>query len=132
MNADTIPHVIANAFRVPIHATQIEALVGAAMLKAERKAGHVAKIPADKKAKFGGANANLITAQEKVLELVAALKGKPPLSGKQLGAILGCTRETAGKRAREAISQGLASRSKGKVYKGRSAIFVYEIAKGRK
>jgi biotin operon repressor len=132
MNAAETKLVCDAAFGDRLCATFFEATIGAAILKAERKAKHVAKIPADKKAKFGGANANLITAQEKVLELVAALKGKPPLSGKQLGAILGCTRETAGKRAREAISQGLASRSKGKVYKGRSAIFVYEIAKGPK
>mgnify|MGYP003651502106 CR=1 FL=1 len=129
MNADMIPHVIANAFIVPGHATQIEEIIGAAMLKAERKAGHVAKIPVDKKAYFGAAVVDPVKWRLKVLELVAALEGKPPLSSKQMGALLGCARETAVKRAMEAIKQGMVRRSKGKGHSDRNPIFVYQIAK---
>ena len=132
MNADTIPHVIANAFIVPSHATQIEALVGAAILKAERKAGHVPKIPPDKKSHFGAAVVDRKKWQDRVLELVAALEGKPPLSSKQMGALLGCARETAVKRAMEAIKQGMVRRYPGKGNSPKNPIFVYEIAKGRK
>ena len=107
MNADTIPHVIANAFRVPNHATQIEALVGAAILKAERKAKHVAKMPTGPKARFGAAVIDPAKWRLKVLELVAYLEGKPPQSRKSLGDALGCTKETAAARADEAIKQGM-------------------------
>ena len=132
MNADTIPHVIANAFKVPTHATTIEALVGAAILKAERKAKHVAKMPKDMTAHFGAAVVDPVKWRLKVLELVAALEGKPPLSSKQLGALLGCARETAVKRAMEAIKQGMVRRYPGKGNSPKNPIFVYEIAKGRK
>jgi hypothetical protein len=107
MNADIIPHAIANAFKVPSHATQIEALIGAAILKAERKAKHVCRIPASPKAHFGSAVVDPIKWRLKVLELVAYLEGKPPQSRKSLGDALGCTKETAAARADQAIKQGM-------------------------
>jgi hypothetical protein len=130
MKADTIPHVIANAFKVPSHATQIEALVGAAILKAERKEGHVGKVPPSPKAHFGAAVTDPVKWRIKVLELVVALEGKPPLSSKQLGALLGCARETAVKRANEAIKQGVVCRTPGKGHSNNNPIFVYAIEKG--
>jgi hypothetical protein len=132
MNAAEIKTVCRFAFKLPIRATQIEEIVGAAMLKAERKAGHVAKIPPSPKAHFGAAVVDPVKWRLKVLELVAALEGKPPLSRKQLGALLGCASETAGKRAKEAIKQGMVRRYPGKGNSPKNPIFVYEIAKGRK
>ena len=129
MNAAETNAVFRFAFKVPIHATQIEALVGAAMLKAERKAGHVGKPPASPKARFGAAVVDPVKWRLKVLELVEALDGKPPLSSKQLGALLGCARETAVKYAKEAIKQGKVRRFPGRGNSPKSPIFVYEIAK---
>ena len=129
MNAAETKAVCRFAFKVPIHATQIEAIVGAAMLKAERKAGRVAKTPDSPKARFGAAVVDPVKWRLKVLELVAALEGKPPLSSKQLGALLGCARETAVKRAKEAIKQGKVRRFPGKGNSPKNPIFVYEIAK---
>jgi len=129
MNAAETAAVCRFAFKVPIHATQIEALVGAKMLKAERKAGHVAKTPASPKARFGAAVVDPVKWRLKVLELVEALEGKPPLSGKQLGAVLGCAGETAIKRAKEAMKQGKVRRFPGKGNSPKNPIFVYEIAK---
>jgi hypothetical protein len=130
MNADTIPHVIANAFKVPSHAKQIEALVGAAILKAERKAKHVGKIPPSPKAHFGAAVVDPAKWRLKVLELVAYLEGKPPQSSKKMAAALGCARETAVKRANEAIKQGVVCRTPGKGHSNMNPIFVYAIEKG--
>ncbi|URC15574.1 transcriptional regulator [Octadecabacter Antarctic DB virus 2] len=129
MNAAETTAVCRFAFKVPIHATQIEALVGAAILKAELKAGHVGKPPASPKSRFGGAVVDPVNRRLKVLELVDALEGKPPLSSKQLGALLGCARETAVKRAMEAIKQGMVRRFPGKGNSPKNPIFVYEIAK---
>ena len=129
MNAAETKAVCRFAFQVPIHATQIEALVGAKMLKAERKAGHVAKTPASPKARFGAAVVDRKEWQTRVLELVAALEGKLPLSSKQMGVLLGCARETAVKRAMAAIKQGKVRRFPGKGNSPKNPIFVYEIAK---
>jgi len=130
MNAAEKKAVCRFAFKVPTHATQIESLVGAAMLKAERNAGHVGKLPASQKARFGAALVDREEWQTWVLELVAALEGKPPLSSKQMGVLLGCARETAVKRAKEAIKQGKVRRFPGKGNSPKNPIFVYEIAKG--
>ena len=130
MNAETISHVIANAFRVPRHATQIEALVGAAILKAERKAKHVGKVPPSPKAHFGAAVVDPAKWRLKVLELVAYLEGKPPQSSKKMAAALGCARETAVKRANEAIKQGVVCRTPGEGHSNNNPIFVYAIGKG--
>jgi hypothetical protein len=130
MNADTIPHVIANAFKVPSHATQIEALVGAAILKAERKAKHVGKVPPSPKAHFGGAVVDTAKWRLKVLELVAYLEGKPPQSSKKMAAALGCARETAVKRANEAIKQGLVRKVPAVGNCQNRPRFLYAIKKG--
>ena len=130
MNADTIPHVIASAFMVPSHATQIEALVGAAILKAERKAKHVAKMPTGPKARFGAAVVDLVKWRIKVLELVAYLEGKEPQSRKSLGDALGCTKETAAARADEAIKQGLVRKVPAVGNCQNRPRFLYAIGKG--
>jgi hypothetical protein len=130
MNADTIPHVIANAFKVPSHATQIEELVGAAILKAERKAKHVAKMPKDMTARFGAAVVDPVKWRIKVLELVAHLEGKSPQSRKQLGDALGCTKETAAARADEAIKQEMVHKVHAKGYCQNRPRFLYAIGKG--
>ncbi len=56
MNAAETKLVCDAAFGGRVCATFFEATIAAEILKAERKANHVATIPADKKAKFGGAN----------------------------------------------------------------------------
>jgi hypothetical protein len=132
MNAELIPHVIANAFKVPGYATQIEALVSAAILKAERKAKHVGKAPASPKAKFGAAVVDPAEWRLKVLELIAYLEGKPPQSSKKMAAALRCARETAVKRANEAIKQGVVIRTPGVGHSIKNPIFVYAIGKGEK
>jgi biotin operon repressor len=130
MNADIIPHVIANAFKVPGYATQIEALIGAAILKAERKAKHVAKMPKDMTARFGAAVVDPVKWRLKVLELVAHLEEKSPQSRKQLGDALGCTKETAAARADEAIRQGVVHKVHAKGYCVNRPRFLYAIGKG--
>jgi hypothetical protein len=131
MNADMIPHAIANAFRVPSHATQIEELVGAAILKAERKAKHVAKMPRDMTAHFGAAVVDPVKWRLKVLELVAYLEGKAPQSRKSLGDALGCTKETAAARADEAIKQGLVRKVPAVGNCQNRPRFLYAIGKGK-
>jgi hypothetical protein len=130
MNADTIPHVIANAFKVPSHATQIEALIGAAILKAERKAGHVARIPQDPRTSFGAAGGGKKKWQVAVLELVACLENKSPQSRKILAEALGCTKETAALRAQEAIRQGLVRKVPAVGGCKDRPMFLYAIGKG--
>ena len=129
MNAAETTAVCRFAFKVPSHATQIEALVGAEILKAERKAKHVGKGPTSLKAHSGAAVTDPVKWRLKVLELVAALEGKPPLSSKQLGALLGCARETSVKRANEAIKQGMVRRFPGKGNSPKNPIFLYEIGR---
>ena len=107
MNADTIPHVIANAFKVPSHATQIEALIGAAILKAERKAKHVARIPKDMGANFGAARLDPDFQGKKAIEVAELLKGNPPMGREQIALLLNCSKETAGGRASKAVEMGL-------------------------
>jgi hypothetical protein len=107
MNADTIPHVIANAFKVPSHATQIEALIGAAILKAERKAKHVARIPKDMGGNFGAARFDPDFQRKKAIQVAELLKGKPPMGREQIAALLNCSKETAGGRAAWAVKIGL-------------------------
>jgi hypothetical protein len=107
MNADMIPHAIANAFKVPSHATQIEALVGAAILKAERKANHVARIPKDMGANFGAARLDPDFQSKKAIQVAELLKGKPPMGREQIAALLRCSKETAGGRAAWAVKMGL-------------------------
>jgi hypothetical protein len=132
MKADAIPYVIASAFKMPSHATQIEALVGAAILKAERKAKHVAKMPAGPKARFGAAVVDPAKWRLKVLELVAYLEGKAPQSRKSLGDALGCTKETAAARADEAIKQGLVRKVPAVGNCQNRPRFLYAIGKGGK
>jgi hypothetical protein len=107
MKADAIPYVIANAFKVPSHATQIEALVGAAILKAERKAKHVAKIPTFPKLMLGVDKADTEHWFKKAQELVKVLEGQPPMGREQLASIMGCSKETLARRASFAVKKGM-------------------------
>ena len=88
-------------------ASMLEADLGARMLAAERKAGHVARIPQDPRTSFGAAGGGKKKWQVAVLELVACLQDKSPQSRKSLAEALGCTKDTAALRAQEAIRQGL-------------------------
>jgi biotin operon repressor len=111
-------------------ASMLEADLGARMLAAERKAGHVARMPKDMGAGFGAAAVDPKKWRIKVLELVAALEGKPPQSRKQLAKALGCASETVAKRADEAIKQGMVRKRPGVGHSDKNPIFVYSIAKG--
>jgi predicted transcriptional regulator len=128
MNADTIPHVIANAFSLPTRATQIEALVGAAILKAERKAGHVAKIPTFPKLKLGVDKADTEHWFKKAEELVKLMEGQPPMGRRQLAEILKCSKEIAARRATFAVKIGLLRRIDSKTWKSGAPKITYEIA----
>jgi predicted HTH transcriptional regulator len=130
MNADIIPHVIANAFKVPGHATQIEALVGAGMLKAERKAGHVAKIPTFPKAGLGSDKPDADHWLKKAKELVNILKGQPPMGREQLAIIMKCSKETMARRASFAVKQGMIVKLDSKSWKAGVPTITYTIGKG--
>ena len=110
--------------------SMLEADLGARMLAAERKAGHVARMPKDMGSNFGAAVVDPKKWRLKVLELVAYLEGKAPQSSKKMAAALGCARETAVKRANEAIKQGMVIRTPGVGHSDKNPIFVYAIGKG--
>jgi predicted HTH transcriptional regulator len=130
MNADTIPHVIANAFKEPSHATQIEELVGAAILKAERKAGHVAKIPTFPNAIFGADKPDADHWLKKAKELVAVMEGQPPMGREQLASIVKCSKETLARRASFAVKSGMIVKTVSKSGKAGVPTITYAIGKG--
>jgi hypothetical protein len=132
MNNAQMKAVCQQAFKFPAYATQIEAYIGRQILKAERKAKHVGKVPASPKAKFGAAIVDPAEWRLKVLELIAYLEGRPPQSSKKIAAALKCARETAVKRANEAIKQGVVIRTPGVGHSIKNPIFVYAIGKGCK
>jgi hypothetical protein len=132
MNADTIPHVIANAFKVPSHATQIEALIGAAILKAERKAGHVARIPTFPKLMLGVDKADTEHWFKKAKELVEVLEGQPPMGREQLAAIMGCSKETLARRASFAVKKGMIVKFDTKSWEAGVPTITYAIGTGSK
>jgi predicted HTH transcriptional regulator len=127
MNADIIPVVISNAFRVPGHATQIEALIGAEMLKAERKAGHVGKIPTFTKAGLGSDKPDADHWLKKAKELVKVLKGQPPMGREQLAIIMKCSKETMARRASFAVKQGMIVKLDSKSWKAGVPTITYAI-----
>tara|TARA_R110000851_G_scaffold327185_1_gene496465 strand:- start:65 stop:424 length:360 start_codon:yes stop_codon:yes gene_type:complete len=110
-------------------ASMLEADLGARMLAAERKAGHVARMPKDLGSNSGAAVVDPAKWRLKVLEVVAYLEGKAPQSSKKMAAALGCARETAVKRANEAIKQGMVIRTPGVGHSDKNPIFVYAIGK---
>jgi hypothetical protein len=119
--------LLANPFSLPSMATTFEAEIGKAILKAERKAKHVQNMP-NVGTNFGAGRLNAKKWLIKVRELVSALEGRPPQSRFQLGVILGCTKETAVRRAQEAIKQGLVCRITAKGHSAKDPIFRYTIA----
>ena len=127
MNADIIPHVIANAFQVPSHATQIEAIIGAEMLKAERKAGHVAKIPTFPNAVFGADKPDAEHWLNKARELVRVMEGRPPMGREQLAQILKCSKETLARRASFAVTNGMINKTVSKSGKAGVPSITYYI-----
>jgi hypothetical protein len=130
MNADTIPHVIANAFKVPSHATQIEALVGAKMLQDERKASHVAKIPTFPRTGLGADKPDADHWLKKAKELVKILKGQPPMGREQLAIIMKCSKETMARRASFAVRKGMIVKTVSKSWKAGVPTITYAIGKG--
>jgi hypothetical protein len=130
MNADYMEAVTRGAFKVPRNATSIEAHIGQVVLKAERKDGHVGKVPPSPKAHFGAAVTDPAKWRLKVLELVAYLEGKAPQSRKSLGDALGCTKETAAARADEAIKQGMVRKVPAVGNCQNRPRFLYAIGKG--
>jgi predicted HTH transcriptional regulator len=131
MNADTIPHVIANAFKVPSHATQIEALIGAAILKAERKAKHVARIPTFPKAGLGADKPDADHWLNKAREMVKVMQGKPPMGREQLAQIVGCSKETMARRASFAVKKGMIVKIDSKSWKAGVPTITYAIGTGK-
>jgi hypothetical protein len=132
MNAAETKLVCNAAFGGRVCATFFEATIAAEILKAERKAKHVGKVPPSPKAHFGAAVVDPVKWRLKVLELVAYLEGKAPQSRKSLGDALGCTKETAAARADEAIKQGMAHKVHAKGYCQNRPRFLYAIGKGGK
>jgi hypothetical protein len=130
MNNAQMKAVCKHAFKVPAYATQIEAYIGRQILKAERKAGHVGKVPPSPRLPFGGAVVDPVKWRLNVLELVAYLEGKAPQSRKSLGDALGCTKETAAARADEAIKQGMVRKVPAVGNCQNRPRFLYAIGKG--
>jgi hypothetical protein len=122
--------LLANPFTLPSMATKFEAEIGKAILKAERKAKHVQNIP-NLGTNFGAGRLNAEKWLIKVRELVSALEGRPPQSRFQLGVILGCTKETAVRRAQEAIRQGLVCKITAKGHSAKDPMFRYTIVNGQ-
>jgi hypothetical protein len=118
--------LLANPFTLPSMATTFEAEIGEAILMAERKAKHVQNIP-NMGTNFGARSLNAEKWLIKVRELVSALEGRPPQSRFQLGVILGCTKETAVRRAQEAIKQGLVCRITAKGHSAKDPMFRYTL-----
>jgi hypothetical protein len=132
MNAAETKLVCDAAFGDRRCATFFEATIATEILKAERKAKHVGKVPPSPKAHFGAAVVDPAKWRLKVLELVAYLKGKPPQSRKSLGDALRCTKETAAARADEAIKQGLVRKVPAVGNCQNRPRFLYAIGKGGK
>jgi hypothetical protein len=130
MNAAETKLVCDAAFGDRVCATFFEATIAAEILKAERKAKHVGKVPPSPKAHFGAAVVDPAKWLLKVLELVAYLEGKAPQSRKSLGDALGCTKETAASRADEAIKQGLVRKVPAVGNCQNRPRFLYAIGKG--
>jgi hypothetical protein len=130
MNAVETKLVCDAAFGGRVCATFFETTIAAEILKAERKAKHVGKVPPSPKAHFGAAVVDPVKWRIKVLELVAYLEGKAPQSRKSLGDALGCTKETAAARADEAIKQGMVRKVPAVGNCQNRPRFLYAIGKG--
>jgi hypothetical protein len=119
--------IIKNPFRLPSMATMIEDKVGETMLKMERK-HHVAKIPGSPKIGFGAAAICPDKWTEKALAVERALSGLMPQGRLALSKLLGCSRETAGAWAKEAITQGLVKKVRGPKYTEKCKVYAYTTA----
>ena len=88
-------------------ATTIEARVGQAMLKAERRAGHVGRSPLS--ARVGGTLTakNPVSQKQNAIELAAYLVDSPCMGRVDLAKVFKCSKETIGARATLGQKMGL-------------------------
>tara|TARA_R110000823_G_scaffold254623_2_gene376915 strand:- start:227 stop:640 length:414 start_codon:yes stop_codon:yes gene_type:complete len=121
-----------NAFRLPRLATDIEAKVGKAMLKAERRAGHRSKFPKEICRCFGNGFVDPESNHNKIAQVVALLLEQSPQSRLQLSEKIGCVKETAARRVKQAVELGLVRKVILKEPGTNNPIFVYEIIKTSK
>lgn len=126
--ADELGCVLKNPFQLPSMATTVEEMIGEAMLKAERKAGHSQRFPETRGANYGAAAVDPEAWRIKVNQLVDALEDKPPQSRFELGEALGCSKETAVRRAMSAIDDGRVCKIPAKGYSKHNPIFYYALA----
>tara|TARA_R110000744_G_scaffold289502_3_gene400403 strand:- start:4349 stop:4765 length:417 start_codon:yes stop_codon:yes gene_type:complete len=86
-------------------ATIIEIKVGETMLRHERKAGHVGRLPLSMTA---SSTTGVKTCQtQKSIELASYLIDSPNLGRVSLARVFGCSKETIGRRASNAVDLGL-------------------------
>ena len=112
-----------NPFTLPGMATHIEEYVGEVMLNFENKRGHKPKMPLSSKVVFGISENDPTYRIQKAEALAKFLEGKPPMGRVELGAALGCTKETIGRYAIYAINMGLLRKiSTNKIAKGKPSI----------
>jgi hypothetical protein len=125
--ADELGCVLKNPFNLPSMATAVEEMIGNAMLKAEKKDGHSQKFPESRGANYGAAAVDPESWRIKVNQLVDALEGKPPQSRFELGEALGCSKETAVKRAMSAIDDGRVCKVEAKGYSKHNPIYYFAL-----
>jgi hypothetical protein len=132
MNAAETKAVCNVAFADRWFATFFEAAIGAAILKAERADGHVARIPKDMGANFGAARLDPDFQRKKAIQVAELLKGKPPMGREQIASLLSCSKETAGGRAAWAVKMGLLEKvSTGTFNAGQPTLTYSFVKKGK-
>jgi hypothetical protein len=132
MNAVETKLVCDAAFGGRVCATFFEATIAAEILKAERKAKHVAKIPTFPNAIFGADKPDADHWLKKARELVAVMEGRPPMGREQLASIVKCSKETLARRASFAVKSGMIVKTVSKSGKAGVPSITYAIGKGGK
>jgi hypothetical protein len=129
---DAEKQIIANnPFTLSTMATMIEGYVGKVMLKAERKAGHVAKSPLSNVIGISLQKKYPTNQKQNAIELAAYLVDNPCLGRIELGKIFKCSKETIGRRAANGIRMGLILKIRTKAATcGQAAITYVAVNKG--
>jgi hypothetical protein len=96
-----------NPFTLSTMATTIEKRVGRLMLKAERKAGHVAKAPFSSVIGVSMQTKYPVNQEQNTKELAAYLADNPCKGRVELATIFQCSKETIGRRATNGIRMGI-------------------------
>jgi hypothetical protein len=101
------------------------------MLKKERKAGHVGRVPLSQSIGVALHTSYPVTQKEKAIELAAYLVDSPCKGRIELAAIFQCSKETIGRRAVDGIRMGLILKIRTKAITcGQAAITYVAVNKG--